>query len=374
MAEASPSYEDIQKLSDFILTKTKHRPKIAVICGSGLGGLADIVEDQNAIDYSEIPNFPRSTADGYTQSAPLPQVALPVRVFKLMGILSAPLPQVALPVALPVRVFKLMGILSAPLPQVALPVALPVRVFKLMGILSAPLPQVALPVRVFKLMGILSAPLPQVALPVARPVRVFKVMGILSAPLPQVALPVRVFKLMGILSAPLPQVALPVALPAVFNDGYIMLMTPHISMPGLAGDNPLKGHNEDRFGPRFPAVSDAYNSELRQMARDIGKELGFESFMQEGVYVQVGGPSYETIAECKLLRMLGGDAVGMSTVPEVIAARHCGIRVFGMSLVTNMVVMDYDTKGTVNHEEVLETGRRRAQDMQKLVSKMIGQL
>ncbi|XP_066288716.1 purine nucleoside phosphorylase-like [Branchiostoma lanceolatum] len=283
MAEAAPSYEDIQKIIDFLLTKTKHRPKIAVICGSGLGGLADIVEDQNAIDYKEIPNFPRSTVPGHKGRM-------------VFGLLAGK------------TVVCMQG-----------------RFHPYEGY---PLWKVALPVRVFKLMGI-------------ETLFVTNAAG---------------------------------ALNSSFNVGDIMLMKDHISMPGLAGDNALKGHNEDRFGPRFPAVSDAYNSELRQLARDIGKELGFESFMQEGVYVQVGGPSYETIAECKLLRMLGGDAVGMSTVPEVIAARHCGIRVFGMSLVTNMVVMDYDAKGTVNHEEVLETGKRRAQDMQKLVSKMIAQL
>ncbi|XP_078688493.1 purine nucleoside phosphorylase-like [Branchiostoma floridae x Branchiostoma belcheri] len=283
MAEARPSYEDIQKISDFLLSKTKHRPKIAVICGSGLGGLADVVEDQNAIDYTEIPNFPRSTVPGHKGRM-------------VFGLLAGK------------TVVCMQG-----------------RFHPYEGY---PLWKVALPVRVFKLMGI-------------ETLFVTNAAGALNSSL---------------------------------NVGDIMLMKDHISMPGLAGDNPLKGHNEDRFGPRFPAVSDAYNSELRQLARDIGKELGFESFMQEGVYVQVGGPSYETIAECKLLRMLGGDCVGMSTVPEVIAARHCGIRVFGMSLVTNMVVMDYDAKATVNHEEVLETGKRRAQDMQKLVSKMIGQL
>uniref|UniRef100_A0A672HV92 purine-nucleoside phosphorylase n=1 Tax=Salarias fasciatus TaxID=181472 RepID=A0A672HV92_SALFA len=98
---------------------------------------------------------------------------------------------------------------------------------------------------------------------------------------------------------------------------------------------------------------------------------GYDIFLQEGVYCMLAGPTYETIAECRFLQTLGADAVGMSTVPEVVVARHCGLRVLGLSLITNKVVTDYDSEEKANHEEVLQTTKRRARDLQRLVRHLV---
>ncbi|TSS72695.1 Purine nucleoside phosphorylase [Bagarius yarrelli] len=148
-------------------------------------------------------------------------------------------------------------------------------------------------------------------------------------------------------------------------------MKDHINIPGFAGQNPLCGPNDERFGVRFPCMSDAYDKDLAQLARQIAEEQGCAEFLQQGVYCMLAGPTYETIAECKLLQLLGADAVGMSTVPEVVVARHCGLRVFGLSLITNKVVLDYSSEERTNHEEVLETTRMRTEDLQRLVCHLI---
>ncbi|XP_013923169.1 PREDICTED: purine nucleoside phosphorylase-like [Thamnophis sirtalis] len=118
-------------------------------------------------------------------------------------------------------------------------------------------------------------------------------------------------------------------------------------------------------------MSDAYNEDLRKLAVKVASEIGCSDCMREGVYCALGGPNYETIAECRFLQRLGADAVGMSTVPEVIVARHCGLRVFGFSLITNKAILDYDTKEKANHEEVLAASRQSARTLEKLVSMMV---
>ena len=115
-------------------------------------------------------------------------------------------------------------------------------------------------------------------------------------------------------------------------------------------------------------MSDAYDRDMRQKAHSTWKQMGEQRELQEGTYVMLGGPNFETVAECRLLRNLGADAVGMSTVPEVIVARHCGLRVFGFSLITNKVIMDYESQGKANHEEVLEAGKQAAQKLERFVS------
>lgn len=156
--------------------------------------------------------------------------------------------------------------------------------------------------------------------------------------------------------------------------GDIMIIKDHINFPGLCGLNPLSGPNDDRFGPRFPAVSGCYDSGLRRVAVEIGKQLGVAAVMREGVYAMVGGPNFESIAEARLLHRLGVDAVGMSTAPEVVVATHCGLRVFGLSLITNKVVKSYDGGDSVNHEGVLEVGRLRAQTLQQLITELVGRM
>ncbi|HBE25376.1 MAG TPA: purine-nucleoside phosphorylase, partial [Ktedonobacter sp.] len=122
------------------------------------------------------------------------------------------------------------------------------------------------------------------------------------------------------------------------------------NMPGLAGANPLLGPNDERFGERFPPLANAYNAELRKIAHSVAAAWP-EITLHEGVYTMVGGPNYETGAELRFLRAVGTDAVGMSTVPEVIVARHSGMRVLGLSLITNTATGSEMEE--VNHAEVL---------------------
>ena len=137
---------------------------------------------------------------------------------------------------------------------------------------------------------------------------------------------------------------------AAYRQGDFMLIRDHINMPGLAGASPLVGPNDERFGERFPALAQAYDAGLRALARSVAAR-GPDITLHEGVYTMVGGPNYETGAELKFLRIIGTDAVGMSTVPEVVVARHMGMRVLGLSLITNAATGDETQE--VNHAEVL---------------------
>jgi purine-nucleoside phosphorylase len=134
-----------------------------------------------------------------------------------------------------------------------------------------------------------------------------------------------------------------------YERGALVLVSDHIN---LQGSNPLVGPNDDSLGPRFPDMSDAYSAELRARARQVAAELGID--LAEGVYVGLLGPSYETPAEIRFLRAIGADLVGMSTVPEVIAANHLGLRSIAISCVTNMAAGILPQK--ILHTEVLETG------------------
>ena len=137
-----------------------------------------------------------------------------------------------------------------------------------------------------------------------------------------------------------------------YRPGDFMLLSDHINLPGMAGANPLMGPNDERFGTRFPALAKAYDAGLRQLAREVASKQA-DITLHEGIYVMVSGPSFETGAELKFLRVIGADAVGMSTAPEVVVARHAGMRVLGLSLITNTATGD-DTE-EVNHAEVLAT-------------------
>ena len=137
---------------------------------------------------------------------------------------------------------------------------------------------------------------------------------------------------------------------AAYRQGDFMLIRDHINMPGLAGASPLVGPNDERFGERFPALAQAYDAGLRALARSVAAR-GPDITLHEGVYTMVGGPNYETGAELKFLGIIGTDAVGMSTVPEVVVARHMGMRVLGLSLITNAATGDETQE--VNHAEVL---------------------
>ncbi len=183
-----------------------------------------------------------------------------------------------------------------------------------------------------------------------------------------------------------------------YNVGDIVCLNDHLNLAGLVGFHPLRGPNAEDFGTRFPPLSDAYDIQLRQLAhkawRSVREQSPSPRRMHEGVYAFVGGPSYETRAECRMLRSLGADVVGMSTVPEIIVARHSGMRVLAFSLVTNKAVLEptvraddpelaglsrqdldaYLSRGKADHQEVLEAGQAAALDMQGLVLRIVAEL
>ena len=253
-------YARAERAAKFILSKTKLRPKIALVLGSGLGAFADELTDAKRIPYEKIPNFPRSTAVGHA------------------GVLA---------------IGKVGGIAVA---------AMKGRVHLYEGYSAR---EAAFSMRVFGRLGIRSAILTNAA-------------GGINTE---------------------------------FKQGALVVIRDHIN---LQGANPLIGPNDERFGPRFPDMTQAYWRPYREIALAEAKRLGIEA--HEGVYAALSGPSYETPAEIRYLRTIGADLVGMSTVPEAIAANHMGIRVLGISCVTNMAAGILDRP--LDHSEVLETGER----------------
>lgn len=154
-----------------------------------------------------------------------------------------------------------------------------------------------------------------------------------------------------------------------YRPGDFMLIRDHINIPGLAGVNPLIGPNEEQLGPLFPALAHAYDPQLRALARSVASRWP-EMTLHEGIYTMVAGPSYETGAELRALRTLGSDAVGMSTVPEVVVARHMGMRVLGLSLITNTATGEESEE--VNHAGVLETAKATQPLFMALVRGIVG--
>ncbi|KAK9472789.1 nucleoside phosphorylase domain-containing protein [Dipodascopsis tothii] len=194
--------------------------------------------------------------------------------------------------------------------------------------------------------------------------------------------PIRVFKVLGIDTMVVTNAA--GGLNPAYKVGDLMVLSDHINLPGLAGWHPLRGPNEADFGTRFPPLSDAYDLDLRQRFFAAAGALKLARPIHEGVYAFVSGPTYETRAESRMLKMLGADCVGMSTVPEIIIARHSGVRILAVSLVTNEVVTAPTPKvsdgpadigaGAANHEEVLEAAREAGNDMKDLVLHVVGGL
>jgi purine-nucleoside phosphorylase len=251
-------YARAERAAKFILSKTRLRPRIALVLGSGLGAFADELTHATRIPYEKIPHFPRSTAVGHA------------------GILA---------------IGKVGDIAVA---------AMQGRVHLYEGYSAR---EVAFAMRMFGRLGIRSAILTNAA-------------GGIN-----------------------PE----------FKQGALVVIRDHIN---LQGSNPLIGPNDERFGPRFPDMTQAYWRSYREIALAEAKRLGIQA--REGVYAALTGPSYETPAEIRYLKAIGADLVGMSTVPEVIAARHMGIRVLGISCVTNMAAGILDRP--LDHSEVLETG------------------
>jgi purine-nucleoside phosphorylase len=262
-----------QRAAKFILAKTKLRPRIGLILGSGLGAFANELAGATRIDYQKIPHFPRSTAIGHAGRMVIGKVAdVPVAV--MQG-----------------RVHFYEGYTQG---------------------------EVIFPMRVMARMGIRAALITNAA-------------GGINHE---------------------------------FKQGCLVVLRDHIN---LQGTNPLIGPNEERFGVRFPDMTQVYWKPYQDAALQEGTRLGVE--MSQGVYAALTGPSYETPAEIRYLRVIGADLVGMSTVPEVIAAAHLGIRVLGISCVTNMAAGILDQPITT--EEVLETGERVKADFVALLRAVI---
>ncbi len=168
----------------------------------------------------------------------------------------------------------------------------------------------------------------------------------------RITFPIRVMQFLGIDTLIVTNAA--GGLNLSFRAGDVMVIADHINLIGMAGLNPLRGPNDPSFGPRFPDMSQPYDRELAALARRVAGENGIE--LREGVYAGLAGPSFESPAEIRFLRAIGADAVGMSTVPEVIVARHGGLRVLGLSGISNVLPPEGVTQATT-HEEVLAAGQ-----------------
>ena len=181
----------------------------------------------------------------------------------------------------------------------------------------------------------------------------------------QVVYPIRVMKMLGVKTLLISNAAGGVN--TSFKVGDLMIINDHISLFTL---NPLPGKNEDELGIRFPDMSEPYNKELINKAKTIAKNLGYD--IKEGVYCGVTGPSFETRAEYKLIKTVGGDAVGMSTIQEVIAAVHAGMKIFAMSIISNMGIRDEENE--VTHEEVLSAANAAEPKMTAIFKQLINEL
>ncbi|MFZ3151489.1 MAG: purine-nucleoside phosphorylase [Anaerolineaceae bacterium] len=254
--------QEIDAAADYIRKQVFINPEIALILGSGLGDLADAVENPTIIPVSEIPNWPISTVMGHKGRL-------------VIGYLQGK------------AVLVLQG-----------------RAHYYEG---HSMSRIGLPVRVMQRLGI-------------RTVIITNAAGGIN-----------------------PE----------FSAGDLMIITDHLSLLPMAGPNPLRGPNLDEFGPRFPDMSQVYDKSLIALAHAVSEENGLNCW--QGIYVCLSGPSFETPADCRFLRLAGADAVGMSTVPEAIVARHCSLKVLGVSGISNKI--DINGNNIASHEEVLEAGK-----------------
>jgi purine-nucleoside phosphorylase len=181
--------------------------------------------------------------------------------------------------------------------------------------------------------------------------------------LEEVTFPVRTFGLLGIKTLILTNAA--GGINVQLTQGALMVISDHLNLMGV---NPLRGPNDERFGPRFPDMTAVYSPELQELVVEEAKAINAE--VRRGIYGALSGPSYETPAEIHLLRNLGADAVGMSTVPEAIVARHMGLEVLGISCITNMAAGISDEP--INHEEVMATGDAVRETFTELLQRVIG--
>lgn len=187
-------------------------------------------------------------------------------------------------------------------------------------------------------------------------------------PIGRVTFPIRVMQRGGVHTLILTNAA--GAIHPDFIPGDVMLITDHINMVGMAGMNPLRGPNLDQFGERFPDMSQPYDRDLQQLCREVARNAALT--LREGVYVWLAGPSFESPAELRYLRTVGADAVGMSTVPETIVARHGKMRVLGLSGISNKANLDGSTQ--TSHEEVLEAGKMLVPKLTTLIRGILPRL
>jgi purine-nucleoside phosphorylase len=264
--------EQVDETVNAVLSRTLHRPRVAIILGSGLNDFAESIENADRIPFSALPNFPISTVPGHVGQLVIGELEGQI-VFVMQG-----------------RIHFYEGYSMA---------------------------QVTLPVRVMQRLGI----------------EILIVTNAAGGVHPD------------------------------FEPGDVMLITDNLNLMGMSGLNPLIGPNLDEIGPRFPDMSQAYDRSLSDTARKVAKENGIT--LREGVYAGLSGPSFESPADLRFLRMAGVDAVGMSTVPEVIVARHGGLRVLGLSGVSNKANLDGSTITT--HEEVIEAGTIITPKVEKII-------
>jgi len=253
--------DQINTAVSFIRTKTDRVCEVLIVLGSGLGPLADLVENGVTIPYGTIPGFAASSVHGHKGQF-------------VIGDLQG------------VSVIVMQG-------RVHFYEGLPVR-------------QITLPIRVAKVLGA-------------------SVMIITNAA--------------G-------------GVNPTFQVGDLMMITDHINFLGMAGQNPLIGHNDDNLGPRFPQMTDAYTPSLQQLSRTVSEKTGIA--LRSGVLFSQSGPAYETPAEVKFLRIVGADAVGMSVANEVLVARHSGMQVVGFSSITNVARLSLDEGEPPSHQEVID--------------------
>jgi len=270
---------DYEATAASVRARTRHTPKIALVLGSGLGPVAEAVQNADVIPGDSLPHWPRSTVEGHTGQL-------------VIGHLEEQ------------TVLIQQG-----------------RAHYYEGY---SLPQITLPIRVMQLLGI----------------QILIITNAAGAINPE------------------------------FRPGDLMLITDHINLLGMAGLSPLRGPNDETLGPRFPDMSRAYDRDLRALALAVADKA--QLHLQEGVYVGLAGPSFETPADLRFLRLMGADAVGMSTVPEVTVARHGGLRVLGLSGISNKANLDGNT--TTTHAEVLAAGHSLAPKLSQLLRGLLRRL
>ncbi|HEX8844251.1 MAG TPA: purine-nucleoside phosphorylase [Pyrinomonadaceae bacterium] len=183
--------------------------------------------------------------------------------------------------------------------------------------------------------------------------------------LEEVVFPVRTFSLLGVKSLILTNAA--GGINVEFNQGALMIISDHLNLMGI---NPLRGPHDGRFGERFPDMTEVYARDYQELAVEEAQKMGLE--LRRGIYAALSGPSYETPAEVRMLRILGADAVGMSTVPEAVVARQMGLKVLGISCITNMAAGVVGEP--INHQEVIETGERVRETFKELLRRVIPKL